>query len=559
MAFIKTLKRALGFSDSEMEEEELEGLDARVVPLRLRNDDEHTLANVSSAYERVNGTHSHNGADAATNNRAKAVPNGNHSIANDAATSEHRVPDAIFETVVKIFNDSLPDFIKQSVNEQAQREYIYKALDDSMKHYLTGLANEVEVGCRQNWESDRQSLQLQLDDMRKQLAKEGEECEESKKMQLSAERQKRALSERVHDLEKQVATLEADNEQYQLENKSLANKIRLNTVVNNTDGAQPTSATTDELQAQVDDANAKLAQANDDVAKLKAELAEQKAEVEHLHQALDQSRAKDDVSDAMLTELTQKAAAANELAELCEKEVESKNNEIKELSANRESLQAAIKELEAERNSIKTKLDEAMENLDVIEQMNQQLTALEEARRSNESYLRKQKDELMRQKEELQRLQAEKKAYNDTLQKKDEAIHVLEDMTDSLRKTIENNLYEHAQSESALRSEIDRLKSKAATSATDTDKGQPAPDSANGEQSLDNNVNLTADNVNTNGKTAKVRISAIDDSLEDTDWLIATPPPAKAGATQANEDSDFGYKEPGHKASLNNPAQMSLW
>ena len=38
MSFVKTLKRAFGFSDSEMEEEELEGIDARVTPLRDRCD-----------------------------------------------------------------------------------------------------------------------------------------------------------------------------------------------------------------------------------------------------------------------------------------------------------------------------------------------------------------------------------------------------------------------------------------------------------------------------------------------------------------------------------------
>ena len=38
MSFVKTLKKALGFSDSEMEEEELEGIDARVTPLRSRSE-----------------------------------------------------------------------------------------------------------------------------------------------------------------------------------------------------------------------------------------------------------------------------------------------------------------------------------------------------------------------------------------------------------------------------------------------------------------------------------------------------------------------------------------
>ncbi len=52
----------------------------------------------------------------------------------------------------------------------------------------------------------------------------------AKQAQLSAERQKRALSERVHDLESKVLKLEADCEQYDLEKKSLMNKLKVASV-----------------------------------------------------------------------------------------------------------------------------------------------------------------------------------------------------------------------------------------------------------------------------------------------------------------------------------------
>ena len=62
-------------------------------------------------------------------------------------------------------------------------------------------------------------------------------------------------------------------------------------------------------------------------------------------------------------------------------------------------------------------------------------------------------------------------------------------------------------------------------------------------------------------KKSKLKISAIDESIEDTDWLIATPPPpSKRKKEQADEDKpEFGYKEPARKSAPDNPAQMSLW
>ena len=45
--------------------------------------------------------------------------------------------------------------------------------------------------------------------------------------QLSADRRRRALSDRVNDLESKLATAEAEREQFELENKSLLNKLKV--------------------------------------------------------------------------------------------------------------------------------------------------------------------------------------------------------------------------------------------------------------------------------------------------------------------------------------------
>ena len=56
------------------------------------------------------------------------------------------------------------------------------------------------------------------------------------------------------------------------------------------------------------------------------------------------------------------------------------------------------------------------------------------------------------------------------------------------------------------------------------------------------------------------KISAIDETLDETEWLVATPPKgAVTKAVSIASDSDFGYQEPPRKQPPVNDAQMSLF
>ena len=59
------------------------------------------------------------------------------------------------------------------------------------------------------------------------------------------------------------------------------------------------------------------------------------------------------------------------------------------------------------------------------------------------------------------------------------------------------------------------------------------------------------------GRKPKVRISAIDDSITDTEWLVAELPNKVTARKDAPDE--FGYREPERKPPHEHPAQMSLW
>lgn len=114
---------------------------------------------------------------------------------------------------------------------------------------------------------------------------------------------------------------------------------------------------------------------------------------------------------------------------------------------------------------------------------------------------------------------------------------------DSLRKTIETNLYAQAQSEAELKAKIEELNTK-----------------------LEQNANISADTrpveyqpKQHSRRKSKKRpvISAIDDLMENTDWFVAQEPtPIK----KSDSEDDFGYKEPAKKAnSQDDDKQLSLF
>lgn len=135
--------------------------------------------------------------------------------------------DAIFEKIVAVFNASLPEFLAKSVDPELERKNLYDALDTGVKDYLKGISKKAEAYCDAQWQAKQASMAAELEALKTRAGEIEKQSSEVKQRQLSADRQKRALSDRVHDLEATVAKLESEREQYELENRSLVNRIKV--------------------------------------------------------------------------------------------------------------------------------------------------------------------------------------------------------------------------------------------------------------------------------------------------------------------------------------------
>lgn len=551
MSFFNGLKKAFGFGEDDLDEE-VEGIDARVTPYRRRDEAERSQEDAVGASADASVSLS----DAA---RDAAQPHATEPSALEAPAAVS--PDVIFEAVVKIFNKALPQFLGESVDEKRQREYLYRALDGSMKSYLEQVAADARRHCGEQFEGERRSLHQEIESLREKARQEENGLEELKKQQLSAERQKRALSEKVHELEKLTATLQAENEQYMLENKSLLNKIRLTSVTASV--AEGANDETEAIAAKIEELNALVASQKAQNEALQAELEAQKAAAEVRDAELEAQKA---AAEAATSEAVK--AETDALKEAAEKADREAKENMMALDSNRRKLTAVTEQLQtatAEVEHLREQLEEANENLRIVEDLNEKMKKLEETHLRYEAEKRTLRDQLLAQKEELAKRDEEKRTYDEVIAMKDNRIRTLEDQAGSLRKTIENNLYEHARTEGVLREEIERLNNRryqlkeekqeasaAEPSPADTPAPADAPVAAPAEDAA-----KEAKPKSRRGRKPKMKISAIDESINDTDWLVASPPAKKKG--EAEDAPEFGYHEPEHRPTPEHPAQMSLW
>ena len=409
------------------------------------------------------------------------------------------------------------------------------------------------------------------------------------------------------ELEKQLASIEAENEQYILENKSMANKLRLAAL---TEHDSDVAARLEEADRKVAEAEGRLAAAQEAlnlsetrISELMAaaesagtaprdddRVAELEKELSVMRDSLEQAKAKDELSRAMVNDLNTRAAEARRVAS--------------EKEAQTASLQNDINNLNEQLTLVTARLTKAQEDLRVVREVQEQVAKLEESQRQNDAAIRRQKDELM-EKDELIRIKdADILTKNATLRIKDETIRRLEDQTDSLRKSVETAQFEKTQTESALRSEIERLKAlkgitaSPATPAVAAVEIEPEIPVAVVTETPELDLTLDLPELVTpekevvatprprRGRPPKPRpegetqpqekkkeekkvAAEADDSdfslLDSTDWLIATPAPEapkpKRQRKQKAESADdaFGYKEPVRQEPPDNPAQMLLW
>ncbi len=349
MSFFNSIKRSLGFGGND-------------------EDDENIYADTADASEQSEST-----TDTTSKDKTADI---------SPLTFDPLIQQRIFTRVLEIFNDSLPKFINDTIDREAQTKFLLEALDQDIKKYLDELGRTAEAHCEKRWEQSRSALTSELETLRTHAGAVEKKSGDILQKQLSADRQKRALSERVHDLETQIAKLEAEREQFELENRSLVNKLKVMNV----------------QQEDVDRLQSELKELRDNPNESHAKEVESlRSQIEEMNIGIDSLKEQNRVSNDVITELRQRLSDAN-------KELEKRENYLEEAA------------------EMRKEYDEASDKLDEIAQV----------MASNEEQIKIQKELVATRDAEIEAL---RKTIAENLRMQGEREKELQDQIDALRST----------------------------------------------------------------------------------------------------------------------------
>lgn len=231
----------------------------------------------------------------------------------------------IFDKVLDVFNMAQPDFIRRSLNTDEQRKFLYDQLDVSIKDYISQIALSTQTQCEDRYRNEQSDMRLEMSKLQENAKQLERQREELKQQHLSTERQKRALSDRINDLEKQLADMEAEREQNDLVTRGLINKLKVAGVQS---GNESFAIDSEQLAEETKAAD--------------AELEKLRAENKELNEALDVLKDKQRISDEMVNDMRRRAAEARQALEASQKEVE----EYRVLDAEMERLNEQMTKVE---------------------------------------------------------------------------------------------------------------------------------------------------------------------------------------------------------------------
>lgn len=503
--------------------------------------------------------------------------------------------DRIFTHVVEVFNASLPDFLKTGANAEAQRRYLYDTLSADVKNHLDTLASRAQEVCESRWRADRESLNKRLKEIEERSKDlENKRLEMSQK-QLSADRQKRALSERVHDLENQLSKLVADREQYDLENKSLINKLkvagvfekeneelrdelnRMQSEIIKARNGQAAATPDTETEKRIEAAEARATEAEKKFAESEKKLTESEKKALEAEQKAAEAQKKATDTERQLSETKKKIVETEARAENAEKEALDAALRIEELEKTASKTDTtALKSVEEELAKVRAELAESDED-------RKKLLAEMEAARSRESDAAKSFDALQNEivshkrtiaalekkiaeqpsddelavlrhkvkeaddfKSQVEAIESQIALFEDIKTKKDQHINTLKKELATVRAELAETRKAVDEARKSTISTGNQTDADPVAPAVSRNKDQDNRKRRNDQQSRDNFM----EHRERNGRRTKNGPETpIDDILSDTDWLVS--PASKPGKS--------GHERRDNHRPKDNDSQLSLF
>ena len=309
------------------------------------------------------------------------------------ALASSEMPTQVLDGMLEIINSNLPDIVKQSINEDAERKALVEAMGPQFTNYLNAVREAAINMAQTEWIAERSRLS---DELKAAKDREGDALNRLNelKQRLNADNaQHRAAIDRVNELEGKVSALEAEHEQLDIENKSLVNKVKVMQVKYEQDAndaaalpavkqelekalatAAAISAERDravsEIESLTNEFKDKLAFHNNMLSEMQSAVAERNKRISELEADL-QNGSDASAANALSIEKKDAEIALRDtlIAEQTEK-LSQKDQQIVDLNT-------TIGTKEQEKAALQKQLDEANENLRIAAEIEQKSTEFE--------------------------------------------------------------------------------------------------------------------------------------------------------------------------------------
>lgn len=273
MAFFRKLRAAFGFGDDESEEE----LNEKFLPYEAQHRTPY-INPFKKEEEEERIMESQGEEDIAVSSGATVVKDG-----------VDELPIEMYNGVLSIINSTIPTFVRECLDVEAEKRAIAKALGPHIKGAIEKARKQIEENAQRKWDNERAEMSARVEQAELAGKEAAERAEQDRAKVMSADAQRKAVTERCRTLENRVAELEAEREQFDLENKSLINKVKVAQV--HADDAAHYREEAEDLRKQIAELKEKSASEvnaeaesrwSDEVVRLQQEIAAKDADIDTL-------------------------------------------------------------------------------------------------------------------------------------------------------------------------------------------------------------------------------------------------------------------------------------
>ncbi len=482
MSFIKSLKRAFGFSSSD------EDLDM--------TESEHSSLQPNERVPYINPFKK----ETATTIQQTTTKKEQLTITEEEISSI-TISNELMEGILNIINSSLPEFIRSGIDIETERKYFIETLEPELLAHAEKIKEGAVYSNSSKWETKISALKDNISSLETTIEENRKLIADSKLAQSSLERQKQALSDRVKDLEEKAMKGESEVEQYILENKSLLNKLKVSQV--KLDDVEYFKNENSRLQQELQElkTSGNIVDAIS-VEKHQTELLEIGTQLEMSKAMLEDFRVRHAEKERELIEKTNDSEALKIQLDELKKQIEaniSPSEEIKEKDVEISDLHAKIKIYSVELEAAQSELEQANEALEVVAEVEAQLEKVEE----------------MKQKKD-----AKIASLTEKLIIRDQEINDLKNEIGTLKDTIEQNLIDYAQNIQNIKPATPPARTRvASTGNTEVWDMTVLDDDLIAKEAPAVEYNAGKPSVEEQEENNSPVFSAIDNS--DEDWLIS--------------------------------------